>query len=262
MRFTVFPAAALALCLLAPAARAQDEDDGEPIIGEQTAYETEESTSSQDASPTSNPEPEARPYSGPKGGSSGGIPVWGRPSDEPETVPDLRCLAKPDNPSRHRPPKAKPFPKASNQYRHWFNSGLAEGVDCCNSAKYAERSMVWACRRMNRALANSAGCPYNKPDATPPPPGGVGVNLQNDIPPDIQARIAKIQQTACEGLAKLAETDSGREENCDAAYQVYRDYIDFVDAALWFKGKFHKRCRSGAAPGDKYPDLPPPPPAR
>ncbi|MCX5796156.1 MAG: hypothetical protein NTY77_11725 [Elusimicrobia bacterium] len=258
------PAFLAAMLCLAPSARAQEEEQP----AEQTEYSAENSS---DTQPGENPSgqtgaPEGtKPYSGIwKGGSSGGIPV--RPGDEEKLGPAfVQCEQGPDTPARHRPPNTKPFPAESNQYRHWFNSGLTQDGNCCAMAEFEGRDLVWACRRMGRALANSAGCPYDPPRAeTGAPAGSVGVGY-NRIPLEIQTNIAKIQQTVCEGLAKYTLADPGGDpdENCDAMVRVYRDYIDFVDVALWFKGKFYTRCAPTVHPEKMvWPALPPPPPAK
>ena len=254
-----------ALLCLTPWARGQD--DGETVTEEQP-YDVQHSSDSQ-GTPNPTPPDQANNPDMFKGGSSGGIPVRGRPATEDPLGPAVVwCEQGPDNPARHRPPNVKPFPAESNQYRHWFNSGLVPDGNCCAMAEFEGRDIVWACRRTTRAVANSAGCPYDSRSSTGTAPanGGVGANAGNqNLLPEIQARIQKIQSTVCEGLAKYSAANPGGniDKNCDAMVQAYRDYIDFVDVALWFKGKFYARC-TPTPRGEKldWPAVPPPPPAK
>ena len=256
---------AAALCL-ASSARAQEEEQAP--ASEQPAYESQ---SSSDTQPGENPSGQtAKPNSGMwKGGSSGGIPVRGRPAAEEELGPAwVWCEQGPDTPARHRPPDSKPFPVASNEYRQWFNSGLNPDGNCCAMAEFEGRDLVWACRRMTRALTNSAGCPYDSRSSTETAPaaGSVGVSVGNqNLLPEIQDRIQKIQSTVCDGLLKYSAANPGGDidKNCDAMVKVYRDYVDYVDVSLWFKGKFYQRC----TPTERreklaWPPLPAPPPAK
>ncbi|MDD5657826.1 MAG: hypothetical protein PHF00_11310 [Elusimicrobia bacterium] len=262
-------AVAAALCLPS-LARAQDEGEGVPA---EQPYEVQSSSGSEGA-PDSDASPDQgnafNPY---KGSTSGGRPARGHPANEdPAGSAVLYCEQGPDTPARHRPPYAKPFPVASNQYRYWFNAGLIEKTPCCHTAEFEGRDLVWACRRTIRALTNSAGCRYEAETSSRTVPsnsagvtGAGAISKKPNLTPEIQERIRKIQSTVCEGLNKFTEASGGNnlDKNCDAMVKVYRDYIDYVDVALWFKGKFWQRCVP--TPHDTeliWPDLPPPPPAK